>query len=145
MTSLVLRPGYICTFQEIFDFLLGFFINRRNSLLHSASHGKIDGELRINKSAILVARIVLLLPELRGFAPSRDTRDFVARRNIDRRLLGCYEILAMKLSGVLLQPASSLNDEWIAISQAQKHGTGFLREHDTRRGEIDGTLFHRKI
>jgi len=84
-----------------------------------------------------MARIVLLLPELRGFAPSRDTRDFVARRNIDRRLKGCYEILAMKFSGVLLQPASSLTDEWIAISQAQKHGTGFPQEHDTRRREID--------
>jgi hypothetical protein len=83
MTSLVLRPGYICTFQESFDVLLGFSTNRRNSLLHSASHRKIDGELRFNKLAIFVARIVLLLPELRGFAPSRDTRDFVARRNID--------------------------------------------------------------
>lgn len=119
MTSLVLRPGYICTFQESFDVLLGFFTNKRNSLLHRASHRKIDGELRINKLAILMTRIVHLLPELRDFAPSRDTQDFVARRNIDRRLLGCYEILAMKFSGVLLQPASSLTDEWITFSQAR--------------------------
>jgi hypothetical protein len=139
MTSLVLRPGYICTFQESFDVLFGFFTNRRNSLLHSASHRKIDGELRINKLAILVARIVLLLQELRGFASSRDTRDFVARRNIDRRLLGCYEILAMKFSGVLLQPASSLTDEWIALSQAQKHGTGVSQEHDIRWQEGDAS------
>jgi len=45
----------------------------------------------------------------------------------------------MKFSGILLQPASSLTDEWIAISQAQKHGTEFPQEHVTRRREIDAS------